>query len=185
LRNINKAAFLDRDGVINIEKNYVNQVEDFVFIDGVIEACYLLNQAGYKIIIITNQAGIGRGYYTEDDFMNLTNWMLDKFKYHKVKIEGVYFCPHHATHGKGKYLQSCECRKPMPGMINRAILEHQLDVDSSFLVGDKLSDIQAGQAAGVRQNFFVRTGKVVSEEEGAFADGIFDTLSDVVNFISC
>lgn len=180
----NKAIFLDRDGVVNIEKDYVYRIDDFVFIDGVFDACLALNQAGYIIIIMTNQAGIGRGYYTETDFFNLTNWMLSEFKKKSINIEDVYFCPHHAVHGKGKYLTSCECRKPKPGMIIKASVEHKLDLENSFLVGDKLTDIQAGQAAGIGQNFFVRTGKSIPDEHCTLADGVFNTLPDVVNFIS-
>lgn len=180
----NSAFFLDRDGVINTEKDYVYRVDDFDFIDGIFDACQALNKAGYKIIIITNQAGIGRGYYTEKDFSNLTHWMLEKFKQNNVAIEGVYFCPHHPTHGKGKYLQSCTCRKPEPGMLHQAALEHNINLKKSFLVGDKISDIKAGQTAGVGRCFFVKTGKPIPDKDSVCANGDFNTLLDVVNFIS-
>jgi len=180
----NKAIFLDRDGVINKEKDYVYKIDDFAFIDGVVDACLKLVSTGYKIIVITNQAGIGRGYYTEKDFGVLTDWMLVSFKKLGVSIDAVYFCPHHPVYGQGDYLINCQCRKPEPGMIIKAAAIHNLDLEHSFLVGDKLSDIKAGQAAGVGQNYFVRTGKLIPQKEGALADGIFDTLYDVVNFIS-
>ncbi len=179
-----KVVFLDRDGVINEDKDYVYKIKDFVFIESVVESCLNFSRAGYKIIIITNQAGIGRGYYTEKDFWVLTDWMLAAFKLCGVTIEAVYFCPHHPTHGKGEYLQACQCRKPEPGMLIKAAKEYNLDLESSFLVGDKLSDIKAGQAAGVGRNFLVKTGKPIADDEGRLADGVFDTLSDVVNFIS-
>jgi len=180
----NKAIFLDRDGVVNIEKDYVYRVSDFDFIDGVFEACLAFNKADYKLIIMTNQAGIGRGYYTELDFDKLTNWMLEKFNQYNIHIDGVYYCPHHPVHGKGQYLKICECRKPEPGMILKASKDHDLDLDRSILVGDKLSDIKAGQTAGIGRNYFVRTGKFIPEKDSVLADDIFDTLYDVVNFIS-
>lgn len=150
----NRAVFLDRDGVINIEKDYVYRISDFTFIDGVFDVCQTFIKAGYKIIVMTNQAGIGRGYYSELDFERLTNWMLEKFKQHNVNVDGVYFCPHHPVHGKGNYLVSCQCRKPEPGMIIKASEDHDLDLENSILIGDKLSDIKAGQRAGIGQSFF-------------------------------
>ena len=179
----NATLFLDRDGVINHDENYVHQINDFVFIDGVFVACQSFIKAGYQIIIVTNQAGIARGYYTEKDFAILNSWMLAEFKQHGVDIKAVYFCPHHAEHGVGGYLKQCQCRKPQPGMLLQAISEHGVDIGSSILVGDKLSDILAGKAAGVEKCFFVKTGKKVLEADCIQADGIFTNLKAVADFI--
>lgn len=144
-----KVFFLDRDGVINIDHGYIYKPEQFEFIPGVFEACKMINQQGYEIVVVTNQSGIGRGYYTEQDFIALTTWMTDKFSEQGVAILDVYYCPHHATHGINNYLQDCDCRKPKPGMLLNASLEHDIDVNASVIVGDKTSDMEAGKRAGV------------------------------------
>ena len=143
------ALFLDRDGVINIDHGYVYRPEDFDFIEGVFDLCRAAQHQGYRIIIITNQAGIGRGYYSEADFASLTNWMLDRFSDNDIKIDGVYYSPYHPVHGIGAYKVDAPCRKPRPGMILQAAVDHAIDLGQSLLIGDKVSDIQAGQAAGV------------------------------------
>lgn len=144
-----KCLFLDRDGVINQDFGYVHKIEDFRFIDGICDLVYLANQNKFKVIVITNQAGIGRGYYTESDFKVLTSWMLQQFMKNKCRIDDVYYCPHHEKHGLGKYRLQCPCRKPAPGMILKAEHEHNIDLKNSILVGDKLTDIEAGSRAGV------------------------------------
>ena len=150
-----KAFFLDRDGVINIDHGYVCEPESFEFVSGVFEACKRIVDEGYAIIVVTNQAGIGRGYYTEEQFAALTTWMCEQFALHDVTITDVRFCPHHATHGQGEYLKDCDFRKPNPGMINAAATEHQIDLASSVMIGDKMSDIQAGQSAGIQHLYLV------------------------------
>ncbi len=139
-----KALFLDRDGVINIEKNYVYRKEDFEFIEGIFDLCHKFSDEGFLIIIITNQAGIAKGFYTIEDFLELTAWMIDQFKKHGVDIEKVYYCPHHPD-----VTGSCECRKPRPGMILQAANEFNLDLAKCVLIGDKESDLQAGRKAGI------------------------------------
>jgi D-glycero-D-manno-heptose 1,7-bisphosphate phosphatase len=141
---MNKAIFLDRDGVVNIEKNYVYKIRDFEFIDGIFDLCKKYQDEGYFIIIITNQAGIARGYYTEGDFRVLTRWMINEFKQHDVKISKVYHCPHYPD-----ITGPCYCRKPNPGMILQAKEEFNLNLKECVLVGDKESDIQAGRNAGI------------------------------------
>ncbi len=155
-----KALFLDRDGVINVEKNYLYRIEDFEFIDGVFEACRAFQQKGYLIIVITNQAGIARGKYTEEDYDVLTRWMLGRFTEEGIKISAVYHCPHHPD-----FTGSCDCRKPAPGMLEAARAEFDIDMASSILVGDKESDIEAGLNAGIGSNILVRSGHVIDEEK--------------------
>lgn len=150
---MNKALFLDRDGVVNKEKNYLYKIADFEFIDGVFETCRYFQEKGYLIIIVTNQAGIARKIYSEKDFGVLTDWMLHQFLIEGIKINAIYHCPHHPN-----FTGPCECRKPKPGMLLRAQKEFCIDMDNSILVGDKLSDIKAGINAGIKNNYIIATG---------------------------
>lgn len=147
-----RALLLDRDGVINVDRNYVHRVEDFEFLPGIFPLCRIAQDADFLPIVVTNQAGIGRGYYTEQDFERLTAWMLDRFVAHDVRIGRVYHCPYHPTAGIGDYRRESFDRKPNPGMILRAAREFDLDLAASVLVGDKASDLVAGRAAGVGFN---------------------------------
>jgi len=155
-----KALFLDRDGVINKEKNYLYKIEDFEFIDGVFETCRYFQDKGYLIIIITNQAGIDRGKYTEKDYEILTKWMLKEFQKNGVTITKVYHCPHHPD-----FSGECECRKPKPGMLLQAQKEFNLDLKNSLLVGDKNSDIEAGLNVGIKSNYLITTGHKINENQ--------------------
>ena len=143
-----KTIFLDRDGVINKEVNYLHKAEDFKFIHGVFEACNYLIELKYEIIIITNQSGISRGYYSEKDFFNITNWMLRQFKNNGVNILDVFHCPHSPN-------ENCTCRKPKPGMILKASKELEIDLSKSILVGDSIRDINAGLSAEIKNNFLI------------------------------
>jgi len=149
---MNRALILDRDGVINVDKGYVHRIEDFEFVSGVFKLCSTAQDFGLVPIVITNQAGIGRGYYTEDDFQRITTWMLDQFRLRGIRIGRVYHCPFHPTDGIGEYRRESFDRKPNPGMILKAQSEFDLDLSQSVLVGDKDSDLEAGLAAGVRYN---------------------------------
>jgi len=175
------AIILDRDGVINREDGYVHKADEFRFIEGVFDACREMSKAGFRLIVITNQAGIARGYYTEDDFHHLTKWMLDEFRQHGIEIDGVYYCPHHPVHGVGDYRRDCDCRKPAPELILRAAREHSLDLRRSVLVGDKVTDIEAGRAAGVACCVLVLTGHPVSDKDLDKADTVFDDLRGVAS----
>jgi D-glycero-D-manno-heptose 1,7-bisphosphate phosphatase len=152
------ALLLDRDGVVNVEKNYVHKTADFEFIDGIFELCRTAQQAGMAVVIVTNQAGIGRGYYSEQDFHSLTDWMRAQFLERGVTIDGVYFCPFHPEHGVGDYRRDSYDRKPSPGMILRARDELALDLERSVMVGDKASDISAAKAAGVGRTVVLGSG---------------------------
>ncbi|NCU38315.1 D-glycero-beta-D-manno-heptose 1,7-bisphosphate 7-phosphatase [Candidatus Saccharibacteria bacterium] len=143
------ALFLDRDGVINVDHGYVSKPEQFDFIEGIFDLVVAANQTGYLTVVVTNQAGIGRGYYTEADFHRLTDWMCRQFAMRGAQIDAVYYCPSHPEHGIGEYRKDDDCRKPAPGMLLQAQNELDIDLKRSVLVGDKLSDIQAGERAGV------------------------------------
>lgn len=170
---MNKALFLDRDGVINKEKNYLYKIEDFEFIDGVFETCKYFQDKGYLIIVITNQAGIARGKYTEKDYQILTDWMMNEFKKQDINIKKVYHCPHHPD-----FSGECECRKPNPGMILQAQQEFDIDLSQSILVGDKNSDIEAGIKVGIEKNYLVNTGhKILDNPHGVI---IVERLKEVL-----
>ena len=136
----NKAIFLDRDGTINIDKGYVYRVEDFEFLPGAIEALRLLQEAGFILIIITNQSGIARGYYTEEDFERLNRWMLTELERHGVHIAAVYYCPHLPDAEVERYRKICTCRKPETGLFERAVHDFDIDLSLSYAVGDKERD---------------------------------------------
>ena len=165
------AIFLDRDGVINEDTGYVSQVDDFHFLPGVIEAMQLLKKKGYLLVVVTNQSGIARGYFTEDDFMNLTEWMDWSLADRDVDLDGIYFCPHHPDHGA-----PCDCRKPEPGMLLLAQQELGIDMNRSYMVGDKPSDLKAAINAKVGHKIMVRTGKPVTDAGIELADAIYDNL---------
>lgn len=136
----NRAIFLDRDGTINVEKHYLHKIEDFEFLPETIDALRMLQDAGYLLIIVTNQSGIGRGYYTEENFLTLNEWMLKEFERNEVHISKVYYCPHLPNALVKKYRKSCTCRKPALGMYKRAIEEFNIDLIQSYAIGDKLRD---------------------------------------------
>lgn len=167
-----KALFLDRDGVINKEKNYLYNIEDFEFIDGVFETCRYFQNKGYLIIIITNQAGIARGKYTDEDYQLLTKWMIKEFQKENVKISKIYHCPHHPD-----FSGECNCRKPKPKMILDAKEEFDIDLNKSILVGDKNSDIETGISAGVKSNFLITTGHEINRNK--FNVEIIDNLIEI------
>jgi D,D-heptose 1,7-bisphosphate phosphatase len=139
-----KALFIDRDGVINIDKVHVYRKEDFEFNEGIFDLCRKYFEDGYLIIVITNQAGIAKGLYSENDFEVLTRWMLEQFSGQGIEISGVYHCPHHPD-----FTGPCQCRKPEPGMIHRAVRDFDLDISECQLIGDKETDLEAGRRAGI------------------------------------
>jgi D-glycero-D-manno-heptose 1,7-bisphosphate phosphatase len=153
----NKAVFLDRDGVINVEKSYLHRVEDFEFLPGVPQALRLLKEAGFLLIVVTNQSGVARGYYSLEAVHEIHRHLQDELKPYGAAINAFYICPHHPDHESEDHPAECFCRKPLPGMIVKAVADFQIDPGRSFLVGDKLSDIEAGRAAGCRC-LLVRTG---------------------------
>jgi D-glycero-D-manno-heptose 1,7-bisphosphate phosphatase len=147
----NKGILLDRDGVINIDYGYIDKIKDFEFIHNSIKALRLLSCANYKLIIVTNQSGIGRGYYSIEDYNEVTDYMLKKLKENNIKIDRVYFCPHAPK-------ENCKCRKPKIKMLKDAEKDFNLALRKSYIIGDKTADIKAGEKAGCK-TVLVRTGK--------------------------
>jgi len=145
---VQKAIFLDRDGVINVDKAYVSKIEDFEFCEGTFETLRHFQSLGYLLIIVTNQSGIGRGYYSEEDFQHLTTWMLQELLHVNIHMDAIYHCPHAPE-------VQCNCRKPKSGMLEEAIKAFHIDVEQSWMIGDKPSDIEAALGAGVRQTILL------------------------------
>ena len=151
-----KTIFLDRDGVINKDVNYAYKIVDFEFIDGIFEVCIYFQNLGYKIIIVTNQSGISRGYYSENDFQTLTNWMLTQFKKNDINILDIFHCPHSPD-------SHCNCRKPKPGMLLNAKHKHNINMQNSWIIGDKETDIIAGISSGITNTILVKSGHKIDE----------------------
>ncbi len=152
-----KVIFLDRDGTINIEKSYLHKSEDFEFEVKAIEGLKKFIELGYELIVVTNQSGIARGYYTEQDLIKLNDFMMDELKKYGIEILECFYCPHHPEKGIGEYKKDCDCRKPNPGMLEEAIKKYNIDRKNSFMIGDKKGDLEAGQKAGVT-SILVKTG---------------------------
>lgn len=171
-----RAAFIDRDGVLNEERAFVHRIEDFVFLPGAIEALRALESAGYRRVVVTNQSGIARGLYTEADYQRLTDQVRERLRGEGVTLDAIEYCPHLADAPLPEYRRACECRKPAPGMLLAAIRSLDLDPAGSFLVGDRLTDVQAGRAAGIGRCFLVRTGYALTAEAIGAADGVYEDL---------
>lgn len=173
------AIFLDRDGTINVDHGYVSEIDNFEFIDGVIDAMRELKRMGFALVLVTNQSGIARGMFSEDQFMQLTEWMDWSLADRDVDLDGIYFCPHHPEAIVEELRQSCDCRKPEPGMLLTAQQELNIDMASSYMVGDKIEDMQAAKAAGVGKKVLVRSGKPVTAEGEAAADWVLNSLKEL------
>lgn len=178
---LKRAAFLDRDGVVNREVGYLHRWEDFEFLPGVLGAMRRLHAAGYALVIVTNQSGIARGYYTEADYQALTAQLRNALAAAGCPAAGIYHCPHHPAGTVAAYARECDCRKPRPGLLLQAARELQLDLPASLMVGDKLADAQAGRAAGVGRVCLVRSGHALEAGADAEADGVFDDLAGCVS----
>jgi len=152
---IQAALFLERAGVINVDHAYVHRIAEFEFIPGIFELVRAANALQMPVVVVTNQAGIGRGLYGEDDFAVLTAWMCEQFAQAGASISRVFHCPSHPTEGLGAYRVDSIMRKPYPGMLLEARDELGLDMPGSVLPGDKLSDLQAGISAGVGLNLLL------------------------------
>jgi D-glycero-D-manno-heptose 1,7-bisphosphate phosphatase len=170
-----KVIFLDRDGVINQEVGYLYKSKDFKFIDGIFEACKHFQSLGYKLIVVTNQSGIARGYYQEEDFHTLTKWMLVQFNNQDVDILDVFFCPHGPK-------SICKCRKPQPGMLLEARDKYGINMKDSWIIGDKEADIDAANTAGIHNAILVKSGHSV-DEINTKAKFILESIKESIQII--
>ncbi len=175
-----QAAFLDRDGVINLDRAYVSRWEDFEFVPGAIDAMRRLKQAGYALVVVTNQSGIARGYYSEAQYQALTAAMKQALADAGAAVDAVYHCPHHPKGQLAELAIDCDCRKPAPGMILRAAKDLNLSLADSILVGDKPSDIEAARAAGVGRAYIVQSDNAESTTGLAGADAAHADLQSCV-----
>ena len=168
-----KTIFLDRDGVINKDTNYLYKIEEFEFTTGIFKMCQYLLSIDYQIIIVTNQSGIARGYFSENDFQKITQWMLSQFKINGVNILDVFHCPHSSD-------SNCNCRKPKPGMLIKAQKQYNIDMGNSWMIGDKERDISAAKNAGIKNTILLNgTQKIIKSE----AEYITDSLKNTINLI--
>lgn len=149
------ALFLDRDGVINVDKGYVGKIKDFVFMEGAFDFLRHAQNKGYRLIVVTNQSGVGRQYYTADDFNELMVWMIAELCKEGISIDGYYGCYFHEKAEDERYRRASYYRKPNPGMILDAAVQHNIDLSRSVMIGDKKSDMLAAQAAGVPQRLWL------------------------------
>lgn len=179
---MNKAVFLDRDGTINVEKNYLYKIDDFEFIEGVPEAIKMLNDAGYLVIVVTNQAGIARGYYKEEEMRKLHKHINNELKKYGAHIDAYYFCPHHPEHGIGDYKLDCNCRKPKSGMLEWASKEFNIDNGKCYIIGDKISDVQSGDGLNI-SGILVKSGYEFNEKLIPAKYVIKDNLLESVKYI--
>jgi D-glycero-D-manno-heptose 1,7-bisphosphate phosphatase len=171
-----KTIFLDRDGVINKEVNYLYKIKDFEFIEGIFEACNSFQLDGYQIIIITNQSGISRGIYSKNEFELLSKWMKNEFENRNIKILDIFHCPHNST-------SRCDCRKPKPGLFFQAKNKYGIDMEKSWMIGDKESDIEAAINAGIKYTILVRSGHQI-DEFNSKASFIIDSIKESKKIIS-
>ena len=171
-----KTIFLDRDGVINKDINYLHKIDDFEFIDGIFDACLHFQSLSYKIIIITNQSGISRGYYSHSDYQKVTQWMLNQFKYKNIDILDVFHCPHGPD-------STCDCRKPKPGMFLKAKDKHNTDMEKSWMIGDKERDTIAANSAGIDNTILIRSSHRI-DESNSNAKIILDSIQQAKQIIT-
>lgn len=171
-----KAVFLDRDGVLNRDLAYVHTREAFEFLPGALEACRAFREAGFALIVVTNQSGIARGYFTEADFDALTAWMTAEMAKAGAPVERVYFCPHHPEGTVSRYRLACGCRKPAPGMILQALKDYSLSPEKCVLFGDSARDVEAAAAAGLAERVLLGKDGAAAPAPRAPATAVFRDL---------
>jgi D-glycero-D-manno-heptose 1,7-bisphosphate phosphatase len=176
-----KALFLDRDGVINEDFGYVYKKDDFKFKKGIFKLLTKAKNLGFSFFIVTNQSGIGRGFYNEKDFKSLTYWVKEQFNKKGIIIQKTYFCPHHPIHGVGSYKKNCQCRKPNSLLFEKAKIDFNIDISKSIMIGDKESDLIAAKKAGVTKLILLNKYNNQSKKEYIMAKSIEEISSNFFN----
>lgn len=182
MNKLDKAIFLDRDGTINVDNHHVFRIDEFEFIEKTAESISIFKALGFKVIVVTNQSGVAKGLYSELDVLKLhqhINKVLSKID---VKIDAFYYCPHHPLGVIKQYSTDCDCRKPKPGMILKALSEHNIDGDKSILIGDNETDILAGKKAKIGLNYLVKSGNKIHDDITE-ADLVFESVYDVAKYL--
>ncbi len=174
-----RVIFLDRDGTLNEEVNYLHRREDLRLLEGAAQAIRSFREAGYRIVVVTNQAGVARGYYQEKDVHELHAYMNEILGQDGAQVDHFFYCPHHPVHGIGKYKKACHCRKPETGMFEKAEQFYEIDKEHSWMIGDKLIDVEAGRNFGVH-TVLVGTGYGAGEREAAANKGLYDFYAETL-----
>ncbi|MBN2225199.1 MAG: D-glycero-beta-D-manno-heptose 1,7-bisphosphate 7-phosphatase [Deltaproteobacteria bacterium] len=182
-----RAVFLDRDGTINVEVGYLSRPEDFVLIDGSAQAIKRLNEAGFLVVVVSNQSGVARGYFGEREVARVNETMAGQLEGLGARLDAVYYCPHYPEGTVEKYRRECNCRKPGPGMVRRAQEQFDIDVSRSYVVGDHRGDIVLAKNVGAR-SILVVTGHGAEEidklkGEGVLPDYVTNNLAEAVDRI--
>lgn len=182
---MDKACFLDRDGVLIVEKNYLNDIGEVELEQGAAEAVRLLNRHGFKVVVVSNQSGVARGYFTESKVQEINRHIHDQLAAEGAVIDGWYYCPHYAKGTVAEYAVKCDCRKPEPGLLLRAAEELDLDLTQSYMIGDKVSDVDVANRAGCRNGILVRTGHAeeINPEKLATLKYVAANILDAVKLI--
>jgi D-glycero-D-manno-heptose 1,7-bisphosphate phosphatase len=180
-----KAIFLDRDGILNVDHGYVCKPSDFIFVDGIVDLLTHLKKKGYIFIIVTDQSGIARGNYTENDMHAFNAHMEKEYKKHDISFEKIIYCPHHPDYIEGKKIshKPCNCRKPSPKMWQMAKVEFDIDMSKSWTIGDKITDCQGGKAAGTK-TILLKSKYTKEKPNDSSVDYFVDSLKDIVNIIN-
>ena len=181
-----KAFFLDRDGVVNVEVDFLHRPEDVILVEGAGEAIDKIHAAGFLAVVVSNQSGVARGMYGMQDVKAVENRICELLRQdgHGVP-DAFYYCPHHIKGTVQEFAVDCDCRKPKPGMFRQAVREWDIDASKSFMIGDRMSDLQAGQAAGCAEEVLVLTGYGNNVQEAARGEGfrIEPAILDAVNYL--
>ena len=170
-----KTIFLDRDGVINKDNKYVYKADDFEFISGIFDICLYLQDLGYKLVVITNQSGISRGYFNKQQYQELTNWMLIKFREKNIEILDIFHCPHGPK-------SECDCRKPKPGLLLNAKLKYNINMQESWMIGDSGRDIIAAFSAGINNTILI-SNENKNRLKNSKAKYVLTSIKDIKNVI--
>ena len=166
-----KILFLDRDGVVNIDKHFVSKIEDIVFVEGIFQLCKYFEEHDYQIIIATNQSGIARGLFSEQEFQAIMFFILEEFRRHGIVVLACFHCPHGPE-------DNCTCRKPMPGLFTQALRQFNTEAENCISIGDRERDIEAALAAGISQNYLLQDPQM---NTGHFLGSIVvNSLSEIV-----
>jgi D-glycero-D-manno-heptose 1,7-bisphosphate phosphatase len=185
---MNRAVFLDRDGTVNEEVGYLRDLAALKLIPGAAEAIRRLNASGCKVVLVTNQSGVARGYFPESLVHQAHDLLVAMLGKEGARLDGIYYCPHHPRAGNSHYTRECDCRKPATGLLDRAATDLNIDLGRSFMIGDKWSDVELGQRAGCR-TILVRTGFAHDDPGNVRPEGIRDPdftardLADAVDWV--